>query len=285
MKCMFDKCYDAVKFTNDSKTFGIYYSEKQNPDLNIHIHDCCEILCCLHGGKNFLIDDRVYDVSDGDLFIINQFEAHKITFDPDKVFARFVMQVHPEFLYASSTEQTDLSHCFYSRGFDCANKISLTDEELKSLCSLFMRLGEDYTFGDDITKNLLATEVLVYVNTLFMLRKSQPRVIGDRAVQKAIEYINKNYSEPISLADVSAEAYVSVNQLCRLFNRYCGTTVSKYITSKRITEAKKLLSSGKSVTDAALMCGFDDYANFIRVFKKHVGTTPGKYGKGGNSAT
>ena len=145
-----------------------------------------------------------------------------------------------------------------------------------------MRLGEDYTFGDDITKNLLATEALVYVNTLFILRKPQPRVIGDRSVQKAIEYINKNYSEPISLADVSAEAYVSVNQLCRLFNRYCGTTVSKYITSKRITEAKKLLSSGKSVTDAALMCGFDDYANFIRVFKKHVGTTPGKYGKHGN---
>ena len=116
----------------------------------------------------------------------------------------------------------------------------------------------------------------------FLSRKSQPRVIGDRSVQKAIEYINKNYSEPISLADVSAEAYVSVNQLCRLFNRYCGTTVSKYITSKRITEAKKLLSSGKSVTDAALMCGFDDYANFIRVFKKHVGTTPGKYGKHGN---
>jgi AraC-like DNA-binding protein len=53
--------------------------------------------------------------------------------------------------------------------------------------------------------------------------------------------------------------------------------VAKYITSRRITEAKKLLSNGKNVTDTAIMCGFEDYANFIHVFKKHVGVTPGKY--------
>ena len=100
MQCVFDKCYDAVKCANDNKGFGFYYSEKQNPDLSIHIHDCCEVLLCISGGKNFLINDKVYDVNDGDLFIINQFEAHKITFDPDKKFCRYVMQVHPEFLYS-----------------------------------------------------------------------------------------------------------------------------------------------------------------------------------------
>ena len=76
MKCVFDKCYDAVKCANDNKSFGFYYSEKQNPDLNIHIHDCCEVLLCMEGGKSFLINDKVYDVNNGDIFIINQFEAH-----------------------------------------------------------------------------------------------------------------------------------------------------------------------------------------------------------------
>ena len=62
-----------------------------------------------------------------------------------------------------------------------------------------------------------------------------------------------------------------------MFNRYCGTTVTKYIISKRITEAKKLLSNGKSVTETAFASGFNDYANFIRTFKKTVGVPPGKY--------
>ena len=126
MKCMFDKCYDAVKCANDNKSFGVYYSEKQNPDLSIHIHDCCEVLLCLCGGQNFLIDDRVYEVGDGDLFIINQFEAHKITFKQESTFSRYVMQVHPQYLYAQSSVETDLSHCFYTRGKEISNKISLS---------------------------------------------------------------------------------------------------------------------------------------------------------------
>ena len=58
---------------------------------------------------------------------------------------------------------------------------------------------------------------------------------------------------------------------------YYGTTATKYITSKRITEAKKHLLEGKSVTDAAFLCGFNDYANFIRLFKIAVGIPLGKY--------
>ena len=88
-----------------------------------------------------------------------------------------------------------------------------------------------------------------------------------------------NDSQELTLDMIAKNTYVSVNQLCRLFTRYCGTTVTKYITSKRITEAKKLLEEGRSVTDTAFMCGFNDYANFIRVFKKTVGVPPGKYKK------
>lgn len=277
MRCVFDKCYDAVKCANDNKSFGFYYSEKQNPDLSIHIHDCCEVLLCLSGGKNFLINDKVYDVNDGDLFIINQFEAHKITFDPDKRFCRYVMQVHPEFLYSQSSAQTDLSHCFYTRGGDVSHKLTLTKEELDTLVSYIKRLEGEERFGDDIIKNITATQFLILINSAFVSQIGAEKSSGSEAIKKAMDYINLNFSQQLSLQKIAENSYISVNQLCRLFNKYCGTTVAKYITSRRITEAKKLLSSGKNVTDTAMACGFEDYANFIRVFKKHVGITPGKY--------
>ncbi len=277
MKCVFNKCYDAVKCANDNKSFGFYYSEKQNPDLSIHIHDCCEVLLCMGGGKNFLINDKVYDVNDGDIFIINQFEAHKITFDENKTFCRYVMQVHPEFLYSHSTDKTDLSHCFYTRGKNASNKVVLSKEEKERFITCIKRLEREESFGDDITKNITATEILLLVNSAFISQSSAEKTVGSEATKKAIDYINSNFSQPLTLDKIAQNSYISVNQLCRLFNKYCGTTVSKYITSRRITEAKKLLSSGKNVTDTANLCGFDDYANFIRVFKKHVGVTPGKY--------
>ena len=101
--------------------------------------------------------------------------------------------------------------------------------------------------------------------------------IDDRLVKKAISYINSNFSENINLETIAGELYISVNQLCRIFKKNLGTTVTKYIAGKRISEAKKLLKNGHSVSDTAMLCGYHDYANFIRSFKKSVGVSPGKY--------
>ena len=277
MQCKFDSCTEAVSYADTTKTFGFNYSDSQKPDQNIHIHNSCEILLCLEGGQNFLINDRVYEVEDGDVFIINQFEAHKITSDPAKNFKRYIMQVHPEFLYANSTDKTDFSHCFYTRGKDVSNKVKLSEEEIDKFISYIDKADNSSGFGADIEKKIAALKILLLVNSAFSIHTSVEKQAGSKAIKTAIDYINRNFNQSLSLETIAKNSYVSVNQLCRLFNKYCGTTVSKYIASRRITEAKKMLTSGKNVTDTAILCGFEDYANFIRVFKKHVGVTPGKY--------
>lgn len=281
MPFLFSKCADAIANANDTRTFGAYYSEVQNPDLNIHVHDCCEVLLCLSGGNNFLIDGKAYDVNDGDLFILNQFEPHKITADPNRIFARFILQIHPEYLIANSTEETDLSRCFYTRGDGISNKISLTNSEIAKIEKLFILFRTDNGFGDDILKNAAVNTILVLVNQYFMKRAETNNAvyIDDERIMNTIAYINTHYSENLSLEMLAKKSYVSVNQLCKLFKNRFGTTVAKYIMSKRISEAKKLLAQGKTVSETALACGFADYANFIRVFKKFVGTSPGKYNK------
>ena len=221
-----------------------------------------------------------YTVEDGDIFIINQFEAHKSTSNPEKRFRRYIMQVHPEFLYANSTDKTNLSKCFYTRGNNVSNKITLSEIEIKRITTLIDSMRKPGEYGDDIIKGMAAIEILILLNSAFATHTSAENDVGSGTIKTAIDYINKNFHRQLLLEEIAKNSYVSVNQLCRLFSKYCGTTVVKYIVSRRITEAKKLLSSGKSVTDTAIMCGFEDYANFIRVFKKHVGVTPGKYTRG-----
>ena len=276
MKCFFDACTDAVKFATETKSFGVFFSEEKNQFEKVHIHECCEIFLCLKGGSSFLIDDRIYDISDGDLFIINQFEAHKVVSNnPDK-FLRYILHVHPSFLYANSFGDVNLADCFYSP--EKVTKISLTTEERQKLTSLFSALKNDYSYGDEMYKKLRATEILLEINRLFSIHsESNSNKFSHKAIQLAIDYINKNYFNPINLETVAKNTFISPTQLSRLFNRYCGTTVTKYIVSKRITEAKKLLCDGKSVTETAFACGFNDYANFIRTFKNAVGISPGKY--------
>ena len=276
MKCLFDTCGEAILHAAETKTFGLYYSEKRDPNLQIHIHECCEIFLCIEGGKTFLIDDRVYDMKSGDLFIINQFEAHKVTPDRDGRFSRYIMHVHPTFLYSVSKDGVNLADCFYNKAD--VNRISLSEAETQKLILLFRSLGKEYGYGDELYKKIRATEILLTVNGLFRTHsEGEGQIQKHKAVQLAIDYINSNYSENLTLDMIARNSYMSVNQLGRLFNKYCSTTVTKYLISKRITEAKKLLAEGRSVTDTAFMCGFNDYANFIKSFKKAVGVPPGKY--------
>jgi len=162
MQCFFDTCSEAVEHATHNKTFGVYYSENSEPNLSLHIHECCEIFLCLSGGKSFLIDDKVYDVKPGDLFIINQFEAHKVIPDSDVDFSRYIMHVHPTFLYSVSEGDVDLSECFYHS--DGKNKFSLSKTELAEFCQLFEAMKKENPYGDNVYKKLRATEILLAVN-------------------------------------------------------------------------------------------------------------------------
>lgn len=276
MKCFFDTCDEAVNYATETKSFGVFCSDKKNQNQEVHIHECCEIFLCLEGGSSFLIDDKIYDISDGDLFIINQFEAHKVVPDKRERFLRYIAHVHPSFFYSNSIGDIRLSDCFYSPGK--ITKTSLSPAESEKLTALFESLRTEYSYGDEMYKKLRATEILLEISRFFAThRDSVSDEFSHRTIQLAIDYINHNYAANLTLETVAKNVFVSPTQLSRLFNRYCGTTVTKYIISKRITEAKKLLAEGKNVTDTAFMCGFNDYANFIRTFKKAVGVPPGKY--------
>ncbi|NLB82270.1 MAG: helix-turn-helix transcriptional regulator [Clostridiaceae bacterium] len=279
MNINFNSCTKAIEHTNKTKKYSLFHSEKSEVDFSIHVHECCEAFLCLGGGKTFLINDRVYEVSDSDLFLINQFETHKIAFKNDTVFSRYVFKVHPAFLYSVSTDKTDLSACFYKRGNGISNKISLTAGELAELKNLLEQLTAENEYADDIVKDIVATKILVFINYLFAKNSKSTGTyyIGNNIVQKTIAYINSNYQNDLSLCTLAKNAYISENQLCRLFKKELGITISKYITSKRISEAKRLLRTDNNVSTTAAKCGYKDYASFIRAFKKVVGISPGKY--------
>ena len=285
MKYYFDSCDGAIQNAINNKQYGIYYSEGININTDIHTHDTCEILLCLSGGESFLIGDKVYEVNDGDLFIINHYEAHKIKYNNSLKIARFVMEVSPEFLHQASTVDTNLSRCFYARTGEFSHKIPLTPEQVKYMQSLFCEIKGNSGYALDVLNYSVVLRILVFVHDKFFEQNqaehpAEKDLLNNETLKKVIEYINLNYQNDdssLSLDALSKYTYVSANQLSRIFKKNTGTTIPKYILSKRISEAKKLLTRGFSVTDTATAAGFRDYSNFIRVFKKNVGVSPGKY--------
>lgn len=96
---------------------------------------------------------------------------------------------------------------------------------------------------------------------------------------QARKYIEENYMNPdLSLNLLAEQCKTTTSYLSRLFKESFGINFIEYLNQLRIQKAKSLLDTSKySVKEAALLTGFNSQQNFIRVFKKYEGITPGQY--------
>ncbi len=94
-------------------------------------------------------------------------------------------------------------------------------------------------------------------------------------VNSAIRYINENYTEKITTAELAGIVHLSEGHFCCVFREATGMTAKAYINALRIRKASELLShTDMTVTEAALCCGFSDPNYFARLFRKNTGKTP-----------
>ncbi|MBN2861132.1 MAG: response regulator [Sphaerochaetaceae bacterium] len=97
-------------------------------------------------------------------------------------------------------------------------------------------------------------------------------------IQRAINYIKKNYYENISLLNVANHVEVSRSYLSFLFKHELGVNFSSFLTETRINQAKVLLSkSNMKIYEVAEDVGFDSPYYFSKVFKEVSGLTCKEY--------
>lgn len=150
-------------------------------------------------------------------------------------------------------------------------------EKLAELLSTIMVLNESAE-----NELLLHSHLLAFLNTV--LHDSEiPCLQNDhtyKIVKQAKAFIEKRYAEAIKLADIAAAVNLSPIYFHNLFTTACGCTPHDFLIQKRIAESKKLLwDSAVSLAEIAETCGFGCEQYFSKLFKKIVGTPPGKYRK------
>ncbi|MFC2949642.1 helix-turn-helix transcriptional regulator [Virgibacillus sediminis] len=99
-------------------------------------------------------------------------------------------------------------------------------------------------------------------------------------VRKAVDFIQLNLGEKLSLEVVAAELFITPSHLSRKFKEDTGVSMTEFINQKRVEEAKWYLERDTiAVTDVALMVGFNDVNYFSKVFKRYTGMAPTAYVK------
>ena len=100
-----------------------------------------------------------------------------------------------------------------------------------------------------------------------------------RTVQRAMDYIKKNYDNPdLVFKDVADEVHLSTSYLSILMKKYGNINYNQYLNEVRIENAKKLLASPDTKSyEVAYRVGFNSSQYFSSTFKKIVGVTPNDY--------
>ena len=131
---------------------------------------------------------------------------------------------------------------------------------------IFPNVREDQ---DDMVEYLLAGQL--FSMTAALLSGSKHK---NHYVRQVKNYINSYYMQEVSVEKISKHLGLDRRYLSRLFKEKTGQTVQEYIISVRMEEACRQLSLGRSVSEAASLCGYTDVCNFSKMFKRRYNISP-----------
>ena len=94
-------------------------------------------------------------------------------------------------------------------------------------------------------------------------------------VSRALQYIENNYTDDISVKDMAKAAGISPDYMSKQFKSIVGIGPAEYCRNFRMAKAMEMLRvTENSVADIASQLGFDEVSVFSRQFKQIVGVSP-----------
>lgn len=101
--------------------------------------------------------------------------------------------------------------------------------------------------------------------------------LGASMLSGLVERIEAADLARLSLDLLARESELGRYQLIRAFRAATGLTPHAYLLNARVNRGRQLLNQGQALAEVAYQLGFADQSHFQRVFKAHVGVTPGQY--------
>lgn len=109
-------------------------------------------------------------------------------------------------------------------------------------------------------------------------KKKRTGGLSSWQLRRSIEYLERNFSEDVSLAVIAEACGLSQSQFARAFAASTGMPPHQWAMRARVRSAQALLLRGdKPISAIASEIGFADQSHFTRVFKRFAGSTPARW--------
>ncbi|WKK65109.1 AraC family transcriptional regulator [Lutimonas zeaxanthinifaciens] len=265
-------------------SFLVYERVKDDFDFPIHFHPEYELNFIYKGkGVRRIIGDHTSVIDDMELVLVGPNLVHGWELNQCTCKEIYEITVHIQ--------------------QDLLNDKMLSRRIFKSIRDMFNRSKHGILFSQETTAEIMPRLMVLsklhgiqyfleFISILNDLALSEDQSLlstqfsemndfqNSERIKKVYEYIQENYHRKIGLNEISQLVNMSPVSFNRFIKKRTGKTFINYVNDTRISYASRwLIESEKSIGEISFQCGFNNIANFNRIFKKSKDCTPSEFRK------
>ena len=264
------------------KSFSTMFNPRLNDLFYWHFHPEYELVYIESAAGPRHIGEHVSTYVESDLVLIGSNIPH-LNFDygVKTDYRKVVVHIKKEFIdmhFRSVPELSAINQLFekskYGLAFNDAKK-KQNGEKLFQLEKL--NSFQQYIHMLEILQMLTEISNIELLHEQPYQNKFSEREQG--RLRTIYAYVDKNYHRKIELSEVAEISNMSKEAFCRYFKKVSNYTFIDFLNRYRISQSKRILMSGKSVSDACYQTGFESLSYFNRIFKKVANENPRDFRK------
>ena len=242
-------------------------------------HNFWECVCVLEGSICVSADERIYNLSAGNIIFHKPMELHKFHVTENRDAYLFIF---------SFSAQGPLCKYFRDKVFTLSDEqqsmltqmIQYMDKKLTQLNITVERNREDQYLQPFSKIPTYSQTVLTYLYQFMLSLADDSKIMCVSQSQdslifaQAVSYMNSRICDNPSVDEIADYVSLSATGLKRIFKYYTGMGVHKYFLMLKLKAATEMLSGGMPVTEVAQTLGFSSQGYFTNVFKRELGILP-----------
>ncbi len=244
--------------------------------LGLHSHLFYEIIYCVQGEVEYILDTRTVTVSAGDVILVPPGKAHGLLLrNPMQVpYERYVLWVSSQLVESMNIGDPRIPALTHPI------KLSTRGTQWEHLRLLFREcVIEEETGAMGCQSCMVAFAVQILVHLIRALEAQELPTHGPKArlQEQILEYIQGNLGKKLSVHDTAQYFHISKSTLTHLFRQNMGTSFYRCVTQRRLLEAKNRIRQGLPMEEISHSVGYPEYSAFYRAFKSEYGISPIQY--------
>ncbi len=274
--------YQEITPLNESDIFIIIDSFNNGFDYPIHNHPEFELNLVLGNSGTRIVGDSTEFYSENDLVFIGPYLFHKWDNDKSKiqdgVTSRVITIQFRMGLFNSQFFQKSQFGKIKRLLQDSTRGIRFHGKTFEKVTEIMIGLTEDNGFLNIINFLQLLNLLSNSKETTFLASAGfTPEGIPSKGyrIQIAYNYILKNYNKDIKTKDLASLLNMSNSAFSHFFKKYSNKSFMQFLIDVRLGHAcKLLLDTDQNIRQICYGSGFNNVANFNRLFKKYRSCTP-----------